>query len=266
VILCPRLYPVALAAGPDEDHVLVGDCDGTIHLLDLLHPTAELIQIGRQPEGGVVKLACSVNGHFVVSQNSNHLYTWDLATRTLLWRRERVVANAFSLRPDSDLMILSTRCGELIEVDLANGGMVRTLNRLRSPPLATALSPDGRQLAILLDNFDVCLLDSQTAAVRWEKKSLRNCKLPAGTFLAFSPSGKLLVTASQDSGKDLTVWNVVTGQPIKELRGHTDVSGATFAADGSLRSWGLDGTIRVWDLDAGIATRVISLQPPTEET
>jgi len=267
MFLCPRLHPVALAPGPDADHVLVGNCDGTIYLLDLRHPTAEPIQIGRQPDGGVIELACSADGRSIVSQNTYHLYAWDLATRSQRWRREDVAVSSFSLRPDSESAILSTRCGELIEVDLVDGRTLRTLARFSFPPLATALSPDGRLLAILLDNGHLHLLDSHTAAVRWDKKSSRICESATGRFLAFSPSGKLLVTSGQDRGRDLTLWNVVTGQPIKELRGHiNNVCGAAFVTDRSLRSWGTDGTIRVWNLDAGIATRVASLMPPREGT
>jgi WD40 repeat protein len=268
VFPCPLLNPFALAPGPDADHALVGNCDGTIYLLDLRHPTAEPIQIGRQSDGGVIDLACFADGRFVVSLGSFHLYVWDLATHSQRWRREDVAANSFSLHPDSNSAILSTRQGELIEIDLANGRTVRTLARYRFPALATALSPDGRQLAIALaPNGSLRLLDSQTAAVRWDAKSSRICGMATAGFLAFSPSGKLLVTAGQNSGKDLTVWNAVTGQPIKELRGHTNfVSGAAFATEGSLRSWGIDGTIRVWNLNTGIATRVISLMPPTERT
>jgi WD40 repeat protein len=267
VFLYSVLNPLALTSGPDADHALVGNFDGTIYLLDLRHPTAEPIQIGRQPDGGVLELACSADGRCVVSQHAHHLYAWDLSTRSLRWRRGDIAASSFVLRPDSDRIILSTRHDELIEIDLADGRTLRTLDHFHLTPFATALSPDGRQLAILFTNGDLRLLDSQTAAVHWEEKSSQFHKSATGSLLAFSPSGQLLVTESQDSAKVLTVWNVVTGQPIKKLRGHTNfVNGAVFAADGSLRSWGQDGTIRVWDLDAGIAKRVISLMPPTEGT
>ena len=131
-----------------------------------------------------------------------------------------------------------------------------------------ALSPDGRQLAVVIPAIgNLRLLDSHTGAVRWDKKHPRIRLTPTNHFVAFSPSGNLLVTAGQDRGSDLTVWCVATGQAIKRLRGHASfVNGAAFAADGSLRSWSADGTIRVWDLDTGVAKRVISLMPPPEGT
>jgi len=265
--LCPHLNPLALAPGPDADHVLVGDCDGSIFLLDLRHPTAEPIHIGRQPDGSVIDLACSPDGRLVVAQGPFRLCAWDLATRSPRWCLEDFYNCVFSLRPESSLAILSTRRNELIEIDLADGCTLRTLAHYRAAPSAVALCPDGNHLAILLANGHLQLLDSHTAAVRWEKESPGKLAWATGRFVAFSPTGKLLVTAAPDRASDLTVWDVTTGQPIKELRGHTNfVNGAAFAPDGSLRSWGLDRTIRVWNLDAGIAKRVISLMPPPKRT
>ncbi len=66
---------------------------------------------------------------------------------------------------------------------------------------------------------------------------------------AFSPDGKQVVTASQDS--TARVWSASDGKPIAELKGHVGpVSSAAFSPDGKqvvTASW--DKTARVWPLE-----------------
>jgi WD40 repeat protein len=264
VFPCPLFNPLALAAGPDADHALVGNWDGTIYSLDLRRPNVEPTPIGRQSDGGVIALACSAAGRCVVSQSAFQLYAWDLSSHSQRWRRDDVAAYCFVLRPDSAFAFVSTLRGELIEIDLRDGRTVRTLARYERPALAAALNADGSQLAILRADGSLLLLDSRTAAVRWDEKAPHHCQTAAGRFAVFSPCGKLLVTAGQDSGSALTIWSVATGRRLMELRGHQKVVlGAAFAANGTLRSWGADGTIRAWDLGTGAATQVALLAPPS---
>lgn len=68
---------------------------------------------------------------------------------------------------------------------------------------------------------------------------------------AFSPDGRLVVTAGRDGMA--RVWDARTGQGVAELSGHTrDVDVAEFSPDGEriLTSAG-DGTARVWDARTG---------------
>src|ERR1700722_15251352 len=69
--------------------------------------------------------------------------------------------------------------------------------------------------------------------------------------LAFSPDGKLLVTAGFDNV--LKVWDAATGKELRELKGHTKpVYCVTFNKDGSLiASSSDDQTIRIWNAADG---------------
>src|SRR5207249_2015611 len=50
---------------------------------------------------------------------------------------------------------------------------------------------------------------------------------------AFSPDGKLIVSASAD--ETLKVWDALTGQALRTLEGHADyVNGCAFSPDGKL--------------------------------
>jgi WD40 repeat protein len=96
--------------------------------------------------------------------------------------------------------------------------------------------------------------------------------LPAGTFRAFetppppawvrcaavSRDGKRALTAAttpRSKGTDhtITLWNVSTGEVLRDLRGHShDVNGLAFLPDGKTAlSVSSDSTVRVWNLDSG---------------
>jgi WD40 repeat protein len=68
---------------------------------------------------------------------------------------------------------------------------------------------------------------------------------------AFSPDGKLIVSASYDGA--LKVWDSETGQLLRPLKGHEwSVSGCAFSPDGKLIvSASDDRTLKVWDAETG---------------
>ena len=72
---------------------------------------------------------------------------------------------------------------------------------------------------------------------------------------AFSPDGKLVVTASAD--KTARLWEVASGQVLRELPGHQDwVRHAAFSPDGKLVVTASDDkTARLWDVATGQALR-----------
>ena len=67
--------------------------------------------------------------------------------------------------------------------------------------------------------------------------------------LSFHPSGKLLVSASDDN--TILSWNVTTGERLVTMIGHTDsVTSVSFnPKDNTLASSSLDNTIRFWDIN-----------------
>ncbi len=68
---------------------------------------------------------------------------------------------------------------------------------------------------------------------------------------AFSPSGRMVVTASEDG--TARVWSAASGTELRELRGHkVPVRAASFAGnDSQVVTAGLDKRARLWDVASG---------------
>src|SRR5262249_17249863 len=73
----------------------------------------------------------------------------------------------------------------------------------------------------------------------------------AGTPVAFSPDGKTLATGEWENAVHL--WNVATGEEIRQMAGHGSyISALAFAPDGqTVASGSWDGNIRLWKTRSG---------------
>jgi WD40 repeat protein len=258
--------PLSLAKGPGQDHVLVGALDGSIHLLDIAHSTTESVGTDRH-RGGVIALACSADGQCLVSQGFSDLRAWDLTAQRDRWHRTDISPFGFVLSPDSRTAVIATPSEEVLEIDLASGRTLRALARLHSSVLQLALSPDGNTLAILVGSGHLLMLDVHSGAPLWEQPMPFPARQPAARVVAFSSSGRQIVTTNSQLGSALILWDVATGRQLREFRGHRRiVHGAEFASSGELRSWGADGTIRVWDARTGTTLSVEAFEPPLNAT
>ncbi len=128
-----------------------------------------------------------------------------------------------------------------------------------------ALSPDNKLIAFASDET-VTLLNIITGI---EIKAF-SCN-PFCSQIAFSPDGKLLASGHLD--KSITIWNVVTGQPIKFINSKRElppaskanidkkedvrdyrhaISSLAFTPDGKiLASFNNDGELKLWDISTG---------------
>ncbi len=76
--------------------------------------------------------------------------------------------------------------------------------------------------------------------------------------VAFSPDGKLVLTASQDGTARL--WDIATGNELRRFAGHKGgLAAAAFSPDGRyIVTGGNDQTIRLWDAASGAQLRLLS--------
>ncbi|MBL8821900.1 MAG: protein kinase [Planctomycetia bacterium] len=113
-------------------------------------------------------------------------------------------------------------------------------------PALNELSPDGRWRLIRKDS-EVRIVDADTGKLRFKPiKEDRHV-----WYAAFSPDGKLLVTAS--SNNTAQVWDATTGLPrTPPLRHERDVYHAAFSPDNkTVVTASYDNTARIWDINNG---------------
>jgi WD40 repeat protein/class 3 adenylate cyclase len=146
--------------------------------------------------------------------------------------------------------------GSVRIVDPATGRVRRTIDGIETQPFETALSPDGRSIAVSMGFVpEATVFDVTTGERRFE---LRGHLYPIGS-IAWTPDGRRIATGAFDSS--VRIWDGATGRPEIELLGHSGtVISVEWSPDGSrLVTSGSDGTAKVWDVGEVGGREVMSL-------
>ena len=119
-----------------------------------------------------------------------------------------------------------------------------------------SISPDGTKIAVGLaaPPFAV-VVDAQSGETIVPLEGHANLT----TWVAWSPDGTRIATASQDS--TARIWDAETGAVEAVAVGHKSVVNVVdWSPDGTrIATGGNDGTARVWDLGDDVATEVLRL-------
>jgi len=128
----------------------------------------------------------------------------------------------------------------------------------------------GRSLAALT----AVLWSAAALAQAPREKATLPFQLGATPVVAFSPDGKLLAVATEDSNAPvIALWDVTTGKTRGVLRGHkmagnVGIVSLAFSADGKVLATGAgDKTIKLWDLAKGkerAPLQVGDIHPPSQ--
>ncbi|MFO1041546.1 MAG: protein kinase [Planctomycetaceae bacterium] len=123
-----------------------------------------------------------------------------------------------------------------------------------------AYSPDGKRIA------SAGIWDEKPAIKVWEVatgRELMSIDAGHGTrFVAFHPSKEQL--ASTGYGKKTVIWNLITGQPVRELKGEPFIGAClAYSTDGSklivggsnIKSPGTSAVAKLWDSESGSTLR-----------
>jgi RNA polymerase sigma factor (sigma-70 family) len=252
-------WVATVAYSPDGKILATAGGDHIIRLWDVA-TTRELRQL-KGCEDAVDTVAFSPDGTLLASgSRKGFIRLWDPATGKELRRikgHEREAVVAFS--PDGRSLASASRDGTIALWDVTTG---RELRRIVGPKgqgiLGLASAPDGKALATApFDEMRGQLEESPPALVRlWEVatgKALRHFgkNESLGHGVAFSPDGKLLVSAAPENV--LRFSDAATGTVRRQLRGHSlGTHFMTFSPDGrTLASVSYDQTVRLWEVATG---------------
>ena len=183
-----------------------------------------------------------------------------LVQRNTAKSRELAVSSSYVLNEDPELAILlATEALRVQHTDEAEDALRAGLANFRLRAILPAgdggvnqaiFSPDSKSLLTAGQDGTVRLWHVETASCNY---IIHAHKTPA-TSLAFSPDGRLFVSASGDydseRGENVArVWDATSGTLLEELKGHTGyITAAEFSHDGKfIITAGSDATARVWE-------------------
>ncbi|CAE6409803.1 unnamed protein product [Rhizoctonia solani] len=256
----PRTSVQSVAFSPNCALIASGYKDGTIRLWDVQTGRMEGNPL-REPEHSIRSIAFSPDGTCLVSGSGGlkcNVRLWNLKSREELQppiqfshsirsigfssNGTRLVCGDFS--GDGNLWEASIQPGHPPHYTFAANFQVQTWS-LGS----IAISPDGSCVAVS-ENNHILLWDVQARS--FDQGGNLTGHSNSVTCIAFSPSGRHLVSGSRDM--TIRIWEVKNRETtVGPIKGHTDnINSVTFSPDGALIvSASRDGTVRIWNAQNG---------------
>jgi WD40 repeat protein len=258
-----------LAWSPGGVFVTEGPEDSGV--IDIRDPeTGESVLSFQGHDGDVNGIAFSSDGSMLASTGDDgKLRVWDPSTGRLLSTQS---TDGYALGPsfsaDGSLVAAAWENDEVRVFDLSTDRMISTA-RLANP-IDTALSPDGRLLAVASECLpdpcaedDGAVFDVETGEEAFRLRAPNCCSGPSYRGVSWSPDGRYVAASSEDATR---VWDAETRRIRHTLLGHTGfVLSVAWSPDSSrLVTGGSDGTAMVWEIRETGVRELWSL--PAQET
>lgn len=254
-----------VAFSVDGRYLFTGSADGKARVWEL--PTGRLTTVLSGHAAAINAIACSRDGRLLATASADKtVKLWEVLPGQLLQTisdSTAVLAVAFS--PDGQALASGGNKGCVRVWNTTNAQNTYTWQGWAILPWATpcvAYSPDGRLLAWGSANINPTG-EGLTAGMLFlgdvakRKYDILRMNAPAITAVAFSPDGKRL--AAVDAAREITLWDVQTGNTVAALVGHLgNVNSISFSPVGSvLASASDDMTVKLWDLSSRKVVRVL---------
>ncbi|MDR3710559.1 MAG: WD40 repeat domain-containing protein [Capsulimonadaceae bacterium] len=206
--------------------------------------------------GAVVDAQISADGSILSAGEDGTVRLWrpDIAQELRAVTISGQALDSVAWRPGSVFAAAAGDDGSIRVLDIRSGAVVREIRAGSDNLWVTAVSSNGRKIAMADGKRGILLFDSADSS----KNRLLAAHGETVKCLAFSPDSRLLASGGDDN--IVRVWDVDTASEKDVLRGHTgDICSVTFSPDGAmLASGGQDGIIRIWDVSAGSVLSTLS--------
>lgn len=200
-----------------------------------------------------------------ISPNSKMLASGDISGGIKLWDLEKMKikrelsghtewVGSVSFSPDNKSLVSSSKDGFVKIWDTESGQLVKSLkhgHRL----ITSSVDWTAKTIASGTDtDIERCNLDSGDclSPIKTDSKGGEN------EIVAYNNTGTLLASAGE--GNSVSIWDVQTGQKLRELKGHlAPVYSLEFSPDGlKLVSAGQDCIVRLWDVASGNSLQTLT--------
>lgn len=248
-----------LALNDEATAVFSGSEDRTVRAWD--PATGEHRAVLGGSAGSVRCLALARDGRTLVTTTADQwLWLWDVEGRGPAHSQELGEdARALALTPDGLRAVFGAE-HEIRVVSLIDGSV---LERLRPDGASRSMIVDltvtaAGTVLVLTSDAEVLALDLETGSQRRLVGSPGYDGILFMGPIAVDGAGRRAASVGMQHNDQrvhdnpIRVWDLETGQAIRDLHGHTDwVRDLAFGGTDRLVSAAQDGTVRVWDVDSG---------------
>ncbi len=239
--------PLGISFG-DNDALAAAGADGNFYFWNVSDSTSGQL---REHTGPIRALAFNpVRKLWATGAEDGDIVLWKqpLGDKETLKGPHRWV-NAVAFNRAGDALAAGSADGTLKIWSLDDPKTPRTIAAHMGPVRGVAFRDDGKCLATAGSDRTVHLWNPAAGT-----KLFTLAHEAPVLAVAFQPGGDLIATACAD--RHIRLWDSKTGQPLRDLRGHTHaVTCLTFTPDGQrLVSGSDDATLKIWDPTTGQET------------
>jgi WD40 repeat protein len=257
------------AFSPDGRLLAVGLGDRGVAAIYDLGPAEAVItatlglpvrHVAPSPDGKHVASVTLQDGKVAVFDVTTGKHVFPLVLDEKVTENEEVTEkfNCVSYSPEGDYLICGDELGRVSVWDVATGRRRASRDGHHGRIFSIAVSPDGRLFATGGEDRLVKLWDARTC----EELRTFTGHTTIVFDIGFRSEGRHLVSAAAGGmgtrgTSELIVWDVDTGQALRQFSSETGLKRVTFHPDGQqVMAARFDGLVKLWDVETGEERRL----------